>query len=110
MDYETIICEKFPNINVEVIQPDVFQIEELIEYITDDIVVYNPHLIIIYRHLIRFFVNVNQTGKMYYLEGFDDDDLQRIYEGFRKFIFRKNVKLKILSDADPDKTILGITE
>ena len=36
MDYESIIREKFPTCNVEVIKPDVFETEQLIEYITDD--------------------------------------------------------------------------
>ena len=42
MDYETVISEKFPNCNVEVIKPDFFELEMLAEYIGDDIVVYNP--------------------------------------------------------------------
>ena len=37
VDYEAIIKEKFPNCNVEVIQPDFLEMDMLIEYITDDI-------------------------------------------------------------------------
>lgn len=110
VDYESVIRERFPKNNVEVIQPDVFPIDDLIEYITDDIVVYNPHLIIVYRNLIRFLVNINQQGKMYYLEGFEDDDLEKIYAGIRKFTWRTNINIKILPDADPDKEILQIKE
>ena len=75
MDYEAIISEKFPNCNVEVITPNLFGIEEVVEYITDDIVVYGPHSVMVYRHLIRFLVNVGERGKIYYLDGFSDDDL-----------------------------------
>ena len=39
VDYESIIKEKFPNCNVEVIQPDFLEMDMLIEYITDDIIV-----------------------------------------------------------------------
>ncbi len=39
MDYETIICEKFPECDVEVISSGIFELEKLIEYITDDITV-----------------------------------------------------------------------
>ena len=38
VDYEAIIKEKFPNCNVEVIQPDFLEMDMLIEYITDDII------------------------------------------------------------------------
>ena len=54
MDYERVIREKFPNCDVEVIGSDVFGTEELVEYITDDIVVHNPHSIMVYGHLIRW--------------------------------------------------------
>ena len=74
MDYEAIICEKFPNCNVEIIRPDFLEIEMLIEYITDDIIVYNPHSILVYRHMIRFLMNIGQRGKIYYLQDFSDDD------------------------------------
>lgn len=47
MDYEAIIKEKFPNCDVEVITPDVFEIEKLVEYITDDIVVYKPFSVMV---------------------------------------------------------------
>ena len=70
MDYEAIISEKFPNCNVEVIQPDFLELEMLVEYISDDIIVYNPHSILVYRHLFRFLVNVGEKCKIYYLEGF----------------------------------------
>ena len=35
VDYETLISEKFPNCNVEVIEPDFFNLNMLIEYITE---------------------------------------------------------------------------
>lgn len=108
MDYETIIQEKFPKNNVEVIQPDIFELDELAEYIADDVTVYNPHLIIIYRHLIRFLVNVNCRGKMYYLEGFSDGDLSELYAMIQKLTFKNDVKINIFPDADPDVEVLGI--
>ncbi|WP_407392257.1 hypothetical protein [Methanobrevibacter sp.] len=110
MDYEAIIREKFPKYNVEVIQPDVFDLEHLVEYITDDITVYRPHSIIIYRHLIRFMMNVNVRGKMYYLENFTNEDLNEIYAGIRKFTWRNDVKINIFPDADPDRDVLGIKD
>ena len=42
VDYEAIISEKFPNYDIEVITPDIFEIGALVEYITDDIIVYKP--------------------------------------------------------------------
>jgi len=42
MDYETVIREKFPNCDVEVIAPDFFELNKLIEYITDDIIIIKP--------------------------------------------------------------------
>ena len=90
MDYEAIICEKFPNCNVEIIQPDFLEIEMLIEYITDDIIVYNPHSILVYRHMIRFLMNIGQRGKIYYLQDFSDDDLELIHEGLLKFTWKNS--------------------
>ena len=76
MDYEAIIREKFPKCEVEVITPDVFELEKLVEYITDDIVVYKPHNVMCYRHMIRFLMNVGQRGKIYYLDGFSDEEMK----------------------------------
>ena len=110
VDYEAAIHEKFPKYDVEVLQPDVFEPEQLVEYITDDITVYGPHSIIIYRHLIRFLMNVNVRGKMYYLEDFSDDELYEIYAGIRKFTWKNDVKINIFPDADPDRDVLGIKD
>lgn len=108
MDYETVISEKFPNCNVEVILPDFLEIEKLIEYITDDIIIYNPHSIIVYRHLLRFLVNVGEKGKIYYLNGFSQEDLNLMYEGLLKFTWNKDVKINLLKNANPDKEVLGL--
>ena len=108
MDYEGIIRERFPNCDVEVISPDVFGREQLIEYITDDIVVFHPHSILVYRHLIRFLVNVGERGKVYYLEGFSDDDVQAVHEGLLKFTWMKDVKINLFKNADPDRDVLGL--
>ena len=108
VDYETIIQEKFPNCDVEVITPDIFEIEQLTEYITDDIVVYKPFSIMVYHHLIRFLMNVGHRGKIYYLEGFGDEDLETIYAGLLKFTWRSDVKINLFKNADPDKDILEL--
>lgn len=108
MDYETIISEKFPNCNVEVIRLDVFEIEQLIEYITDDIVVYKPFSIMVYRHMIRFLMNVGERGKIYYLEGFSDDDLKIIHGGLLKFTWKSDTKINLFKNADPDRDVLGL--
>lgn len=108
MDYETIICEKFPNCNVEVIAPDVFEIEQLVEYITDDIVVYKPFSIMVYRHMIRFLMNVGKRGKIYYLQDFSDDDLEIIHEGLLKFTWKRDVKINLFKNSNPDKDVLGL--
>lgn len=108
MDYETIISEKFPNCNVEVISPDVFEVEQLIEYITDDIVVYKPFSIMVYRHMIRFLMDVGKRGKIYYLEGFSDDDLKMIHAGLLKFTWKLDTKINLFKNADPDRDVLGL--
>ena len=108
MDYETVISEKFPKCNVEVLERDVFEPQQLAEYITDDITVYDPHMIIIYRHLIRFFVNVGCRGKIYYLENFTDDDLSEIYEKIGKLTRKMDVKITVLPESDPDRELLDV--
>ena len=108
MDYEAIICEKFPKCDVEVIARDVFEVEQLIEYITDDIVIRKPHSVMVYRHLIRFLVNVGQRGKIYYLDGFSDDDLESIHGGLLKFTWKSDTKINLFKNADPDRDILNL--
>lgn len=108
VDYETIISEKFPNCDVEVLTPDVFELEQLVEYISDDIVVYNPHTIMVYRHMIRFLMNVGVRGKIYYLENFSDDDLKIVHEGLLKFTWRKDVKINLFKNSNPDRDVLGL--
>ena len=108
VDYEILISEKFPNCNVEVIGPDFFELNMLIEYITDDIVVYKPHSITVYHHMIRFLMNVGETGKIYYLEGFDADNLTVIHEALLKFTYGKGIKINLFKNADPDKDVLNL--
>lgn len=108
VDYEEIIKEKFPKCNVEVLTPDVFELENLIEYITDDILVYNPHAIFVYRHLLRFMVNVDCTGKIYYLDNFSEEELKVIYGGLLKFAWEHDVKVNLFKNSDPDKELLGL--
>ena len=108
LDYETVIREKFPNCDVEVMTPDVFELEMLIEYITDDILVYKPHSVIVYRHMIRFLMNVGERGKIYYLENFSDEDLKSVHAGLLKFTWNRDVKINLFKNADPDKDVLGL--
>ena len=108
MDYETIISEKFPTCNVEVIKPDFFEMEQLIEYITDDIVVYNPFSIMVYRHMIRFLMDVGKRGKIYYLDGFSDEDIKLIHAGLLKFTWKIDTKINLFKNADPDRDVLGL--
>lgn len=108
MDYEAIIREKFPNCDVEVLTPDVFEIEMLVEYINDDIVIYKPFSVMIYRHMIRFMMNVGLKGKIYYLKGFSDDDLKIIHSGLLKFTWKQDVIINLFKNADPDREILGL--
>ncbi len=108
MDYEAIIREKFPNCDVEVIGMGVFETEQLVEYITDDIVVFEPHLVVVSRHFIRFLVNVGHRGKIYYLDRFSDDDLKIIHAGLLKFTWKSDTKINLFKNADPDKDILGL--
>ncbi len=108
MDYEPIIRDKFPNYDVEVIEPDVFEMGQLIEYITDDIVVRKPYSIVVYRHLIRFLMSDDSRGKIYYLDGFSDDDLRVIHAGLLKFTWKRDVKINLFKNADPDRDVLGL--
>lgn len=108
MDYERIISEKFPTCNVEVIKPDVFEIEQLIEYITDDIVVYKPFSVMVYRHMIRFLMDVGKRGKIYYLDGFSDEDIQMVHAGLLKFTWKSDTKINLFKNSDPDRNVLGL--
>lgn len=108
MDYEAIIREKFPNCDVEVLTPDVFMLEQLIEYITDDIVVYQPFSVMVNRHFIRFMMNVGLRGKIYYLDGFSDAELELVHSGLLKFTWKSDVKINLVKNADPDRDILGL--
>lgn len=108
MDYESIIREKFPTCDVEVITPDVFEMDDLIEYITDDILVYKPHSVIVYRHLIRFLMNVGLRGKIYYLDGFGDDKIKLVHAGLLKFTWKQDVKINLFKHSNPDRDVLGL--
>ena len=108
MDYEAVIREKFPKCNVEVIQPDFLELDMLIEYITDDIIVYKPHNIMVYHHMIRFLVNVGERGKIYYLEGFSQEDLKQIYAGLLNFTWGTNSKINLFENSNPDRDVLGL--
>lgn len=108
MDYETIIKEKFPNYDVEVFKPGFFEIDMLIEYITDDIIVYRPYSIFCYRHLIRFMMNVGKRGKIYYLQDFSDEDLKLVHAGLLKFTWKSDVKINLFKNSNPDKDVLGL--
>ena len=108
MDYEAIIKEKFPSCDVEVITPDVFEVDALVEYITDDIVVYKPFSVMVYKHMIRFLMNSDKKGKIYYLEGFSDDDLKIIHGGLLKFTWQRDVKINLFKNSNPDKDVLGL--
>lgn len=108
MDYETIIREKFPTCDVEVIGPDIFEVDQLIEYITDDIVVYKPHSVMVYRHLIRFLMNDDARGKIYYLDGFCDEDLKSVHAGLLKFTWTRDVKINLFKNSNPDRDVLGL--
>lgn len=108
VDYEAIISEKFPNYDIEVITPDIFEIGALVEYITDDIVVYKPFSVMVYRHLIRFMMNVGHRGKIYYLDGFSDDDLEIVHGGLLKFTWQCDVKINLFKNADPNRDVLGL--
>lgn len=108
MDYESVIREKFPKCDVEIITPDVFEIEHLIEYITDDIVVYRPHSIMVYRHMIRFLVNVGERGKIYYLNGFSEEDLKLVHGGLLKFTWKSDTKISLFENVDLDRDVLGL--
>ena len=108
VDYEAVIREKFPNCDVEVIEPDFFEIERLVEYITDDIVVYKPFSVMVSRHFIRFMMDVGHRGKIYYLDGFSDEDLKIIHGGLLKFTWKSDTKINLFKNADPDRDILGL--
>ena len=108
MDYEALISEKFPNCDVEVLNPDIFELDDLIEYITDDIVIYKPFSVMVHRHLIRFMMNVGHRGKIYYLEGISDDDLKLIHAGLLKFTYGRDIKINLFKNANPDKDVLGL--
>ena len=108
VNYQTIISEKFPDCDVEIITPDVFSTNDLIEYITDDIVVFKPLSVMVYRHLIRFMMNANLKGKIYYLDDFSDDELKIIHAGLLKFTWKRDIKINLFKHANPDKEVLGL--
>lgn len=107
MDYEIVIREKFPTCDVEVLTPEVFEIEKLIEYITDDILVYKPYSVIVYRHLIRFLM-IEGEGKIYYLDDFSEEEIGEIHAGLLKFTWKSDVKINLFKNANPDRDVLGL--
>lgn len=108
MDYEKIISKKFPTCDVEVITPEIFELDKLIEYITDDILVCKPHSIMVYRHMIRFLMSDINQGKIYYLNNFTDDDLKLIHGGLLKFTWTHDVKINLFKNSNPDRDVLGL--
>ena len=108
VDYQSIISEKFPDCDVEIITPDVFSTTDLVEYITDDIVVFKPISVIVYRQLIRFVMNNGLKGKIYYLNDFSDDELKIIHAGLLKFTWKRDIKINLFKNANPDKEVLGL--
>ena len=107
VDYEKIIKEKFPNCDVEVLTVDIFELDKLLEYITDDIVIYNPESISVHRHLMKFVVNDDKC-KIYYLKDFSDDNLKVIYGVLLDFAWNLDVKINLHKNANPDKDILNL--
>lgn len=106
VDYDKIIKEKFPDCDVEVLTVDFFELNRLCEYITDDIIVYGPQAIFVYRHLIRF--QGCDKCKIYYLECFSDDDLKVVYGELLNFAWNHDVKINLHKNANPDKDILDL--
>ena len=78
--------------DVEVISSGIFELEKLLEYITDDITVRKPDSVIVYRHLIKFLRISSARGKIYYLNGFDDDMLKEVHAGILKFTWENELK------------------
>ena len=107
MDYESIIKEKFPDCNVEVIETGLFETEKLVEYITDDILVYKPASVMVYRHMIRFLMN-DGNGKIYYLKDFSDDEIKIVHGGLLKFTWKQDVKINLFKHSNPDRDVLGL--
>ena len=62
----------------------------------------------VYRHMIRFLMNVGKRGKIYYLEGFSDEDLKIIHAGLLKFTWKCDTKINLFKNADPDRDVLGL--
>ena len=108
VDYQSIISEKFPDCDVEMITPDVFSTTDLVEYITDDIVVFKPISVMVYSQLIRFVMNNGLKGKTYYLNDFSDDELKIIHAGLLKFTWKRDIKINLFKNANPDKEVLGL--
>ena len=106
MDFEKIISQKFPKHNVEVITRDMFNLDDLVEYITDDIIVSKPLTIMVYRHFIRFIMS--HGGKIYYLDSFSDEDLKVIHGGLLKFTWKNDVKINLFKYSNPESEILGL--
>ncbi len=108
VDYEFVIREKFPKCEVEVLTPEIFDIEKLVEYITDDIIILKPYAIFCYRHLIRFLMKDNIGGKIYYLDNFADEELRLVHAGLLKCTWERDVKINLFKNADPDRDVLGL--
>lgn len=107
-EIEKVLFDKFPTSDVEIIRSGDFEIEKLIEYITDDIVVVKPKILMVYRHLIRFVVKPHSRGKIYYLADFNDDDLKLIHAGLLKYTWKSDTKIQLFKNANPEKDVLGI--
>jgi hypothetical protein len=53
-------------------------------------------------------MHVGVRGKIYYLENFSDDDLKLIHAGLLKFTWKRDVKINLFKNSNPDRDVLGI--
>lgn len=104
-----ILQEKYPKCDIEVLNINDWELEKLIEFITDDIIIKRPYVVRCFKNMFRFMIKAKQIpDKIYYINDISDEDLALMHAGFLKFAWQTNFTINVFKDVDPIRDILKI--
>lgn len=102
VEVNRILSEKYPNCEIEVLNINDWDLNKLIEFITDDIIIKRPYVVRCLKNMFRFMIKAEQVpDKIYYVNDVSDEDLKLIHAEFLKFAWKTNFKINIFDDVDP---------